>query len=336
MPEELNKKRANLRDVARAAGVSVATVSRVLNSPDVVSEDTRRKVQSVIDCLHFVPSAAARAINSGRTRVVGALVSTLDNAIFAKFLAALEQELDRSGLSLVVATTEGNLETEAEKARRLVDIGAEALIVSGITHSPAFDALVARTRLPTIATSYYDKDYALPTIGYDNAAASRLALQFLYDAGHRQIAVIHGPAENNDRTRARLAGLEALAPDIEIHSFETDIALAGGALAVQNMLAAKTACTAVLCTSDVLALGALLGLQKHGLTVPTNISLVGIDDLPASSLTVPGITSVHLPVARMGRMAAEAAVQWIEHDVFPESKLIEVELIVRGSTREIA
>ena len=260
----------------------------------------------------------------------------MDNAIFAKFLATLEHELDKFGLSLVVATTEGNQDTEAEKAQRLVDIGAEALIVSGVTHSRAFDDLIARTRLPAIATSYYDDSYYLPTIGYDNAAASRMALQFLHDAGHRRIAVVHGPVKDNDRTRARLAGLESVAPDIETHKFETEITLAGGAAAVQSLLDAKTPCSAILCTSDVLALGALFELQRHELTVPTDISLVGIDDLPASSLAVPSITSVHLPVNKMGEMTADATIQWVENGVFPESKLIGVELIVRQSTCGIA
>ena len=109
------KKRANLRDVAKAAGVSVATVSRVLNEPSVVKKDTLEKVQATIADLKFVPSAAARAINSGRTRFVGALVPTLDNAIFARFLAALERKLSDHQLSLIVATTEASLDIEAKK-----------------------------------------------------------------------------------------------------------------------------------------------------------------------------------------------------------------------------
>ena len=113
------RKRATLRDVAQMAGVSAATVSRVVNANALVSERTRVRVQAAIDALHFVPSAAARAINSGRTHVVGALVPTLDNAIFSRFLDALEEGLAGYGLSLVVATTKDDPDREAERARGL-------------------------------------------------------------------------------------------------------------------------------------------------------------------------------------------------------------------------
>lgn len=335
MTEKETKKRANLRDVARAAGVSVATVSRVLNTPEAVSKNTRDRVQQAIESLHFVPSAAARAINSGRTRVVGALVPTLDNAIFARFLSALEYELGEFGLSLVVATTAGDPGIEAEKAQRLIDIGAEALIVSGITHSPDFDNLISRTRLPTIATSYYDDGYSLPTIGYDNARASRMALQYLIDVGHRQIAVIHGPADNNDRTRARLSGLLVDVPGLETFKFETKITLEGGATAIQNALSAGTHFTAVMCTSDVLAQGVLFELHRQGMVVPSNVSLVSIDDLPVSGQSVPGITTVHLPVVEMGKKTANAVIRWIEDGIRPDSQLIDVTLKLRQSVAEV-
>ncbi len=335
MTERKSKKRANLRDVAKAAQVSVATVSRVLNSPEVVSDSTRVRVHKAIEELHFVPSAAARAINSGRTRVVGALVPTLDNAIFAMFLASMERELDKFGLSLVVATTEESSEIEAEKAKRLIDIGAEALIVSGVTHSTEFDELIARTRLPTIATSYFDNSYHLPTIGYDNRHAAQIALEHLNKAGHRKIVVIHGPQENNDRTQARLSGLKTLDRDKTLSFYPAGLSFEGAALAVQNALQSETHFTAVLCTSDVLAVGALFELQRHGWKVPNQVSLISIDDLAISSKSVPGITTVRLPVDEMGQKTAKAAVNWIETGIEPQAQLIEVELIVRESVTAV-
>lgn len=328
--DQNKKKRANLRDVAKAAGVSVATVSRVLNAPDVVSGETRKRVQAAIDVLHFVPSAAARSINSGRTRVVGALVPTLDNAIFSSFLATLEAGLGEHGLSLVVATTDGDPDIESEKASRLIEIGAEAMIVSGVTHSSEFDTLIKRTRLPVIATSYFDGDYHLPSIGYDNAAASNMAFQYLRSLGHQDIAVIHGPTKHNDRTRARLDGLEA-----PFQTFETDISLEGGAFAVGEILTSRVRSSAILCTSDVLAAGALFELQRRKIEVPDDISVMGIDNLPLSFHTVPQISTIHLPVKKMGELTADAVVQWIENQVIPKSKRIETRLIVRQSTCEI-
>ena len=127
------RKRANLRDVAAAAQVSVATVSRVMNAPETVAEKTRARVEQAMQELRWLPSAAARAINSGRTRFVGALVPTLEHDIFARVLAGLERQLASHRLSLVVATTDDDPRIEAEKAQGLIDIGAEGLMVSGMT-----------------------------------------------------------------------------------------------------------------------------------------------------------------------------------------------------------
>lgn len=326
-----SKKRANLRDVAKAAGVSVATVSRVLNEPDLVRAETRERVQSAIATLKFVPSAAARAINSGRTRFVGALVPTLDNAIFARFLAALERELSEHGLSLVVATTDSSLDVEAEKAQALVDIGAEGLIVTGATHSAAFRDLIDRTMLPTIITSFFDAENPLPTIGYDNQAAAQLALRHLTDLGHRRIAVAHGPVQNNDRTQARLAGLHALGWDGEISFYETEISLDGGAATARSIWEAQTLPDAILCLSDVVALGMLFGLQSLEVKVPGQVSLMGIDDLPSSSVSVPTLTTVHLPVSQMGKRAAGALARWIEAQERPVPERLEPRLVARAS-----
>lgn len=327
------KKRANLRDVAKAAGVSVATVSRVLNEPAVVKKDTLEKVQAAIAALKFVPSAAARAINSGRTRFVGALVPTLDNAIFARFLAALERELSEHQLSLVVATTDSDPEIEAEKAKSLVNIGAEGLIITGTTHSTAFFDLIEQTMLPTIITSFFDPENPLPTIGYDNAAAAQLALAHLVELGHRRIAVVHGPVRDNDRTRARLAGLRALPFTGELTTFETEISLEGGVTAAEDICALHDRPDAILCLSDVVALGVLFGLQARNISVPDQVSMIGIDDLPSSAVTVPPLTSVHLPVSRMGERAAGALARWITTQQVPSAEKLDARLVIRRSTR---
>ncbi|WP_170406477.1 LacI family DNA-binding transcriptional regulator [Ruegeria arenilitoris] len=326
------KKRANLRDVAKAAGVSVATVSRVLNEPGIVKRDTLEKVQKAIADLRFVPSAAARAINSGRTRFVGALVPTLDNAIFARFLAALERKLSEDGLSLIVSTTESEPAVEAIKAKGLVDIGAEGLIVTGATHSDEFHSLIERTMIPTIITSYFDGTNPLPTIGYDNKAAAQLALQHLIELGHRQITVVHGPVHNNDRTLARLSGLRSVHWEGQFTTVETDISLRGGAEAAVRIVGNSAKTDAILCLSDVVALGVLFGLQSKGISVPEEISLMGLDDLPSSAVAVPSITTVHLPVSRMGERAAIALARWISTQERPEAEMLEAKLIERNST----
>ncbi|GAA6206777.1 LacI family DNA-binding transcriptional regulator [Cognatishimia sp. WU-CL00825] len=331
MQDKKKIKRANLRDVARAADVSVATVSRVLNTPNSVAPNTRDKVQAVITELRFTPSAAARAINSGRTRFVGALVPTLDNAIFARFLAALENRLDDFGLSCVVATTQESAEAEVRKAKSLLDIGAEGLILSGVSHAPELFETVRQAQLPTLATSYFDVSAPLPTIGYDNEHAARMGLTHLLELGHTKIAIIHGPAAHNDRTGARLAGIHSL--NCQTLSFhEAEISMQGGCGAAQDIADLVDKPSALFCLSDVLAMGALFELQRLGYKIPKDFSILGMDDLPSARHTFPALTTIHLPVRRMGEKAGTAMGDWLENNVVPQPEMLEVKLEIRGST----
>lgn len=329
-----NQNRANLRDVAKAAGVSVATVSRVLNSPDSVAPETRAKVQDIISELRFMPSAAARAINSGRTRFVGALVPTLDNAIFASFLSALETTLNDYGLALVVSTTAEDPQLEMEKAQSLINIGAEALILSGVAHDPALFQLTNKSRFPTLATSFFDADAPLPTIGYDNHEAARMGIQYLKQAGHRHVAIVHGPVATNDRTRARIAGAQSVA-DMTLEFHETEISFEGAHSAAQNILSQKDRPTAVACMSDVLAIGVMQKFQRGGLHIPEDVSILGMDDLPLAAHTYPALSTVHLPVKRMGRGAGRAIGEWLEHGKQPTPDRLDAQLIIRDSVTQV-
>lgn len=330
-----SRKKYNVRDVARHAGVSVATVSRVLNSPERVSEDKRAKVEATIEALQFVRSSSARAINSGRTHLVGALVPTLDHAIFARFIASIEEELDGHALSLVVATTGYDQDTELNKAQRLLNMGVEGLIVSGVTRAEAFSALIKRYQVHVIATSYFKPNYEFPTIGYDNTRAAHKAWAHLVECGHEHIAVLTSPLRESDRSRARVEGLkEVSAKPLNLFEAELDYASAGAAtLEIQRQMPQATA---ILCLSDVLAQGALLQLAKSGFKVPEDMAVMGIDDLPSSASFDPPLTSVHLPVGQMGRAAGAAMATWIETGHPPVPIEFDPQICVRQSTQSSA
>lgn len=325
-------KRANLRDVAKAAGVSVATVSRVMNMPEQVAETTRLRVQQVIEDLRFRPSAAARAINSGRTRIVGALTPTMDNAIFARFLDGLEGQLAAADLSLVVSTTDDDPVVELRKAKELLNIGAEGLVVSGVTHSPEFMSLIERERLPIVAISYAETGFSFPTVGYDNAEAVTMALAHLFELGHRDIAVIHGLTLNNDRTRARLNAIRETVLPVRLHFFEEPIDVEGGCRAVSRIVGEHPECTGYLCFSDVLAMGALFEAQRQGLNVPGDVSIMGMEGLPLTEHLSPSLTTIDLSVYEMGVGTAAALAQWVNNRQRPENQRMPIRLIKREST----
>lgn len=333
MSKKNHKKRSTLRDVARNANVSVATVSRVLNGAELVSERTRERVTSAIKALDFVPSAAARSLNSGRSRIIGALVPTLDHSIFARYLDALENRLSRYGYTLVVAVTASMPEIEEQKTQSFLDMGVDGLIVSGKARSPGFDALVDRFGIPTIITSFFDISARYPTIGYDNAAIAVSAFDYLYALGHRALGVVHGPTEMNDRTQVRIDAIRNVAHEAELSFWPVSMDVAGGAQAVQGMIARGPMPSAILCLSDVLALGALFELQRSGISVPEEISIMGFDNLEWSSISEPGITSIQLPAAEMGEKAADAITDWLKSGVRAEPMALGAHIIARGSTR---
>lgn len=332
----LVKRRANLRDVARLAGVSVATVSRVLNTPSLVHLKTRTRVEAVIEELGFVRNAAARAINSGRTRILGALIPTLDSDIFALTISAIEKRLVDLGFSLVVATTDDDLHTEARKAQELLDNGVEGFFLTGTSHCDPLYKIIERSRVPTVAISCFDPSFRLPTIGYDNHYAATLAYEYLVSMGHQRIAVVHGSAADNDRTSSRLEAIASLRADRLHGLYETEFSVAGGAAAARRVLQASQRYTALLCLSDVLAFGALHELHREGLAVPDDMSVMGIHDLPAAKETFPRLTTVHLPVDEMGNRAAEALARWVVENQRPDPFLINSHISKRETVAAMA
>lgn len=326
------RKRANLRDVAKAAGVSVATVSRVLNTPEVVLNETRLRVEKAIAELRFHPSAAARAINSGRTKIIGALIPSLDNDTFAITIESIENRLGDFGLSLVVATTAEDPKQELRRAQDLVNIGVEGLFLPGVNHSDALHELIERTGIPTVVISYFQPDFIYPTIGYDNQKASGLSLAHLIELGHRNVAVVHGPAASNDRTRERAKGVSTDCSDVTLEFFETELSVAGGSAVVSRLASTGESFDAFLCLSDILAFGVLFELQRQAVRVPNDVSIIGIHDVPASEAVFPRLSTVRLPAQQMGRKAAEAMAKWIEDGTRPESECFDSQLIQRETT----
>jgi len=332
MEPSIQKKKSTARDVARKAGVSLTTVSRFLNDPKAVARPTQQRIFEAIEALSFRPSAAGRAINSGRTKIFGALIYSIDNAIFARVLLGLEQEFARLGYSLVVATTDGDPKVEARKARELVNIGAEGLIVSGISHREEFLEMVTRMNLPVVSISYFDSNYVIPTIGYDNHFAGQSIAQHLMGLGHRKIAVIHGPEDTNDRVNNRLQGILDLSNQAEFSFFRTDLSVGGGSAAVSRILSEAPDVTACLCVSDILALGASFELQRRGVQVPDQMSLTGMEAIAMTEFMEPPLTSVRMSSFNMGVETAKALSDWVENDRRPASVKMPIDVIARAST----
>ncbi|MEO1492088.1 MAG: LacI family DNA-binding transcriptional regulator [Pseudomonadota bacterium] len=331
------QKIGRIRDVARETGLSTATISRVMNGAKNVSPETRKRVLDACSKLDYLPNPAARALSTSKSRTIAAIIPTIEHSIYAKYIAAIEQTLSESGYSLVLAISKGDDDTELQAARKLLGMGAQAFILSGGAHSPDLMALFARRNVPFVFSSIWDLQSEIPTIGYDNADLAYNAVEYLVHKGHREIAVLHGPLAESDRTRARLDGvLRADREDLALSFFETSLDVAGGREAVDRLRERSPNATAVLCFSDVLALGCYFGFMNVGLSVPDDISVMGFDNLDWSASVLPGLTTIDLPAADMGRNVAAQLVSHLESGTPVAPTHLDGVIVERASVADLA
>jgi LacI family transcriptional regulator len=325
-----------LSDVARQAGVSTATVSRCLNAPDRVVEETRQRVMQAVESLGYVPNFGARAMAAKRTFTIGAIIPTMENAIFARGLQAFQEELHASGYTLLVASSAYRPEVEEEQIRALVARGADGLLLIGHDRDPAIHDYLRRQGVPAMVAWTFADGLDRPAIGFDNRAAmARLAAEVLA-RGHRRIGVISGLRQGNDRARHRVEGVQdALAaaglPAAELAVEEAPYEIEHGAATLDRLLARVPGLTAVICGNDVLATGALRRARELGLAVPGDLSITGFDDIELARITVPALTTVHVPHREMGRKAARALIEMVEGKNEGTSLELETSLRLRES-----
>jgi len=326
---------ASLDDVARRAGVSTATVSRALNAPQMVRAETRARVEAAVAALGYTPHFGGRALASNRTNTIGAVIPTMENAIFARGVQAMEDELSERGVTLLVATSHYDAAREARQVRALLARGVDAVALIGRARpDAAYEALRARG-VPFVTLWSADAGGGPPFAGFDNRAAAQAMAALVLDHGHRRIAMIAGVTAGNDRAAARVAGVRAAlaacgvalaAPFLVETPYDLDAADA----AARALMALDPAPTAIICGNDVLAAGAMRGLKDAGLRVPADVSVVGYDDIDLATVLDPPLTTIRVPHRRMGRAAADMLLRMIAGESVA-SRLLEFEIVQRRS-----
>lgn len=334
----MKRKKIRLSDVAADAGVSPATVSRAISQPELLSEETLARVRRAAERLGYRPDAAARALASGRSTTIGAVMPTLDNPIFSKALQAMQGSLAQSGYQLLVASHDYNPAAETEAIRMLVSRGVDGLILVGAERAPEAVALLEDSRLPCVMT--WCGSPGAPAVVVDNEAAGRLVATHLIELGHRRIGVITGATRFNDRQRARLAGVRSaldahgivLAP---VLTCEQPTTLAGGRLGCAQLLELADPPTAIIGGIDLIAIGCMVEAQARGLAVPGDLSVVGIDDLDMSAHITPALTTVHIPTTGIGAEAADQLLRLIRGAEEAGVIGLPIELVERRSTAPV-
>lgn len=332
-----SRKAARLADVAKAARVSTATVSRALTLPHKVKGRTLERVQQAAEKLGYVAHGAARALASRRTQTIGAVVPTLDNAIFANTIQALQRTLDAAGYVLLLASHDFDAGVEARVTRALIERGVDGLILLGTTHHPEIYRMIEAHGLAYVLTWAFDERARHPSVGFDNRAAAVGLVEHLLQLGHRRFAVISGITHQNERAQERLTGVRlalaahgiALDPGQVVEKPYTH---GGGREGLREVMGRTRRPTAVICGNDVLAIGAIAECQAQGMTVPGDMSITGFDDMEIASLITPPLTTVRFPTTELGVYAANHLLARLSGKTVELRCKLPTELVARGST----
>ncbi len=322
-------------DVARAAGVSPSTVSRILNGTAGVVPEKRAAVDAAIRELDFRPNASARSLKTGTTTTVGVVVQDLESLFFTRVLSGVEEHLSAAGYVPITVSGGWNAAREAERIRLLMDRRIDGLVVVCGHIADGLLAEFAR-RCPI---SLVGRELDAPGVAskwLDQVQVGYLATRHLLQLGHRRIAHLAGPSEQLDAVQREQGWRRALAeagiePDPRLVE-RTDFTETGGLLATQRLLDGGSSFTAIFAANDQSAYGASMALYRRGIRVPDNLSLVGVDDLRASSFVTPALTTVRQPLHEIGRYAAEALLHMLGQGELP-TEVPPLELVIRETTR---
>lgn len=323
-----------IRDVAREARVSVASVSRALNGHANVTEQTRERILDIAARLRYVPHSAARSLITRRTQTIGALLPELYGEFFSELIRGIDLAARASGLHLLVSSSHGDA-NEAASALRAMQGRVDGMLIL----SPHVDAAFLRANLPdstptVLLNSPIQRPYTVFNV--DNFGGARAMVRHLLNIGHAEVALIAGPADNFDAQQRELGYRAAMieadrnAPLVVVSG---DFTEASGYRAGRELLARKPRPRAVFAANDMMAVGCLKAFADAGLAVPDDIALAGFDDIPIARYVHPALTTVHVRIADLGRIALARLVAAIERPDAAQAReeTLDCQIVVRAS-----
>ena len=331
---------SSIKDVAREAGVSTATVSHVINNTRFVSEEVRARVLGAVERCGYYPNAHARSLASGRSQTIGLVVSDLSNPFFPELVKSIEAAAFERGFDVMLSNTNYDPDRTSHYVRRFIERKvAGVVLMTSELDTALLDELASRD------VSVVFLDLGKPGIHTSNLtvnyeAGIEEAIGHLVSLGHSEIAFVSGPEHLRSAARrleAFRASMRRHLPGARVRFYPGDFKLEGGRRAAAEILSARELPTAVLAANDLMALGVMVELRAAGLEIPRDVSVVGFDDIAFAAFAEPPLTTICLPRVELGRRAVEALMTNVEH---PERRGVQVNiptyLITRASTAPAA
>jgi len=343
LSSEKRKKPLTINDIAKEAGVAKSTVSKVLNEQRGVSQETRRKVLKAVKKLNYHPSVIARSLKSKRTKAVGLILPNIINPFFPAILKGVEDTAIENGYVVVFCDSDDRKEKESLYFQIFENRWVDGIIFSGITGDKQEEKYIRSIHekgTPVVLIDREIEDYFTNVVMIDNKRAGFDATSYLLKLGHRKIGCITGP-QNIKIFVKRLEGyrraLEKYNVDFNPDLVEEgDLSIESGRSATKKLLKKKITFTAIFASTDLMAIGCIRELQENGIKIPSDVSVIGIDNIPLASLVTPSLTTIAQPAYEMGVEAMNLLIKNIEKRGVLKSKIIlPTELVVRKSTKPV-
>jgi LacI family transcriptional regulator len=335
-----SKAPARLSDVAALAGVSAGTVSRVFSAPHLVAPETARAVREAVDKLGWISHGGARALASHKSRTIGAVIPNLSNPVFAQMMQALQDRLLSERYTLVLNCSDYDPQKALIGARSMLERCIDGLILLGENFSDTLWHLLEVQKVPSLIIYSHRQGTGRSYVGVDNMRAAREAAEHILDLGHRDILILSQEASANDRVAARFYGFTEALRDRGVVLSEDRIiyrpwSIQAGFDFGSEMVRAGNLPTAVLCTNDYHAIGMLSALREHGIEVPSDVSVIGFDDLEIAAFATPPLTTIRVPARDIGDSAGKVIVDFLERGEALHSVEFEATLVKRRSTARL-
>ncbi|CAM4024415.1 LacI family DNA-binding transcriptional regulator [Bordetella muralis] len=297
--------KARMSDVAYAAGVSLVTVSRAINTPDLVAPDTLAAVKAAVDRLGYVPNLTAGSLASNRSRIVAAIVPTISNLVFSETIEALAQTLTRDGYQLLLGQSGYCPDTEGALIDAFLGRRVDGIVLTGTNHSASLRIKLRRAGIPVVQTWDLPGEQGAKAIdmlvGFSNRDAGAAAAEHLLHRGHRTLAFI---GADEPRARERLAGFaSATRRKVEAELIAPPVQVDAAADSLHRLMARRPEITAIFCNNDLLATGVLFACQQRGWTVPGKLAVMGFGDLPIARAAHPTLSTLRIDRAAIGAQA---------------------------------